>query len=336
MHAKILGRLVRRSLKTKSFEVAKEKMKELRVNEEARIKREKEIGAVGMGTFAELAAAYLEKDKENQDIKERTKRYHKECIKAIGWTWPELATTPVESVTAGQCHEWARRLRKKYAATRYNGTVDVMRAILASAVSRGVRLDNPAAGVPKAGIKRKELTLPTQDQFQSILKYLDDPKQGSRQRAAVVVRFLAYSGMRMNEAGQVTPDMADLERGQFNLPGSVTKSGKPRSVPIIAEMKPLIEHQLMDYKKSGRKGPLMPCRDPSKSLETCCKLAGAPRITNHDLRHLFITRCIESGVDVKTVAEWVGHQDGGALILKTYAHLRNEHSQKMAEKVRFA
>lgn len=336
MHAKIFGRLVRRSLGTKSFEVAKSKLKELHDAESARIKREREIGAVGTGTMAELTEEYLRRDKENQEIKESTKRYHRECVKAIGLTWPELAAMPVEAVKENACAEWARRLRKKYAATRYNGAIDVLRAILGSAVLRGVRVDNPASKLPKASPKAKELTLPTQDQFQSILKSLDDRKIGSRQRAAITIRFLAYSGMRTNEAGQLSVEMIDLDRGQFNLPGRVTKSGKPRSVPIIAEMKPLLEKLLADYKETGRRGPVLPCRDPSKSLETCCKIAGATRITNHDLRHLFITRCIESGVDVKTVASWVGHQDGGALILKTYAHLRNEHSQKMAEKVRFA
>jgi hypothetical protein len=44
---------------------------------------------------------------------------------------------------------------------------------------------------------------------------------------------------------------------------------------------------------------------------------------------------IESGVDIPTVARWLGHKDGGALAMKTYGHLRNEHSQQMAQKVKF-
>ena len=54
------------------------------------------------------------------------------------------------------------------------------------------------------------------------------------------------------------------------------------------------------------------------------------RFTHHDLRHLFITRCIESGVDIPTIARWVEHRDGGVLIMKTYSHLLKEHSQAMA------
>lgn len=61
----------------------------------------------------------------------------------------------------------------------------------------------------------------------------------------------------------------------------------------------------------------------------------AAKLTHHDLRHLFATRCIESGVDIPTVARWLGHKDGGALAMKVDGHLRNQHSQEMAKKVRF-
>jgi hypothetical protein len=51
---------------------------------------------------------------------------------------------------------------------------------------------------------------------------------------------------------------------------------------------------------------------------------------------LFITRCIEKGIDVKVIAQWQGHQDGGKLILGTYSHVRNVHSDEMAKKLALA
>jgi integrase len=36
------------------------------------------------------------------------------------------------------------------------------------------------------------------------------------------------------------------------------------------------------------------------------------------LRHLFATRCIETGVDIPTVSRWLGHKDGGGLAMKVY------------------
>ena len=61
-----------------------------------------------------------------------------------------------------------------------------------------------------------------------------------------------------------------------------------------------------------------------------------PRITHHDLRHLFATVGIEAGIDIPTVSRWLGHKDGGALAMKTYVHLRREHSVAQALKVSFA
>jgi hypothetical protein len=40
-------------------------------------------------------------------------------------------------------------------------------------------------------------------------------------------------------------------------------------------------------------------------------------------------------LDRSTHRRWLGHQDGGVLAMKTYGHLRDEHSQRMAEKVKF-
>src|SRR5262245_31414144 len=77
-------------------------------------------------------------------------------------------------------------------------------------------------------------------------------------------------------------------------------------------------------------------RECQKALDRACKKVGTDRVTHHDLRHLFATRCIESGVDIPTVSRWLGHKDGGALLMKTYGHLRREHSQAQALKVTFS
>jgi integrase len=55
-----------------------------------------------------------------------------------------------------------------------------------------------------------------------------------------------------------------------------------------------------------------------------------PQFTQPSLRRMFITRAIELGVDVKVIAEWQGHKDGGKLILDTYSHVNRVHSQRMA------
>jgi site-specific recombinase XerD len=48
--------------------------------------------------------------------------------------------------------------------------------------------------------------------------------------------------------------------------------------------------------------------------------AGLKRITLHCLRHTFVTRLLESGEDIKTIADIIGHSKVG-FTLDTYAHI---------------
>ena len=72
-----------------------------------------------------------------------------------------------------------------------------------------------------------------------------------------------------------------------------------------------------------------------KCLATACRRLGYPHFTHHDFRHFFATTCIESGVDIPTVSRWLGHKDGGALAMRVYGHLRQEHSLAAIKKVLF-
>lgn len=53
----------------------------------------------------------------------------------------------------------------------------------------------------------------------------------------------------------------------------------------------------------------------------------------HDFRRFFITRCLHGGVPLPTIARWVGHRDGGVLILKTYVQNDEELARKYASEL---
>lgn len=52
----------------------------------------------------------------------------------------------------------------------------------------------------------------------------------------------------------------------------------------------------------------------------------------HALRHTFATRCIEAGVDVKTLSEFLGHSDVKTT-LNRYVHSSFELKQKSMEQL---
>ena len=83
------------------------------------------------------------------------------------------------------------------------------------------------------------------------------------------------------------------------------------------------------------KDKVFEAKEATMSLAKACQAVGIKKLTHHDLRHLFATACIESGVDIPTVSGWLGHVDGGTLAMSTYGHIRPSHSSEAAQKVRF-
>ena len=72
-----------------------------------------------------------------------------------------------------------------------------------------------------------------------------------------------------------------------------------------------------------------------KCIDTATRRLGLPHLTHHALRHFWATTAIESGGDIPTVAKMLGHKDGGALLMKTYGHLRQEHAYAVAKRINF-
>jgi integrase len=199
-------------------------------------------------------------------------------------------------------------------------------------------LENPAAELKRVRVKQKELKLPEPVHFKVLVKNLRLRSGGWGPRVGDLVEFLAFGGMRIySEALWVTWEDVDWQRKEIIVRGNPhtgTKNSEIRRVPILPDMEALLL-RLKDKSSGIAAGRIMDVGKCNEALARACKEIGIPKITHHDLRHLFATRCIESGVDIPTVSRWLGHKDGGALAMKTYGHLRNEHSQAMAQKVRF-
>ena len=62
------------------------------------------------------------------------------------------------------------------------------------------------------------------------------------------------------------------------------------------------------------------------------KRAGIKEHTFHALRHTFATRCIEAGVDIKSLSEILGHANV-AITLNTYVHSSMETKREQLRKL---
>lgn len=164
-------------------------------------------------------------------------------------------------------------------------------------------------------------------------KHIKTSAAGQARNCANLFRFLAFAGLRIDEARHVVWSDVDFEKGLLHV--RITKNGKDRWIPLNSSLRQLLEEMRAERAKESSDKTVMQVFECQKSIDRAAKLVGAKRITHHDLRHLFATRGIEAGVDIPTVSRWLGHQDGGALCMKTYGHLRDEHSLNEAQKVSF-
>jgi integrase len=135
---------------------------------------------------------------------------------------------------------------------------------------------------------------------------------GQAKDCANLFRFLAFSGVQIDEARHALRSDVDFEKGLLYV--RVTKNSKARWIPLNSSLRQLLKKMQVERTEELQEKPLMRIFECQKSIDRAAKLVSVKRITHHDLRHLFATRCIESSVDVPTVSRWLGHQDGGGTL----------------------
>jgi integrase len=334
---RINGKRVWKSLETTVFSVAKQRLPDTMREHRAKLESVTAV-AIGKMTVGDATRVYLEKVRASVSLKPRSKDYREMMIDFINRSWPALSGTDVRKVSERDCQDWLVRFQKQYAPSVVNNAIGTLRAVFAEAVDSGARFGNPAANLSRMRVRAKRLELPSRDEF---LRFVEEIRTaGARQSkdCANLVRFLAYSGLRIGEAKYVTWGDASFARHQLHVrgdPETATKNGETRYVPMIPEL----EQMLNELRKERRDEPptstIMRVFECQNSMTHAAAKIGMKRITHHDLRHLFATICIESGVDIPTVSRWLGHKDGGALCMKTYGHLRQDHSLAQAQRVSF-
>ncbi len=349
---KVNGKQKWRTLKTSVFSVAKLRLGDV----------EKEVRAQGLATTAEARSTgvdemtvgyfieiFRQRVRQDTSIAPATRERRLTAIKAVVTTWPDLPSRDIRRVGATDCREWSARAlrdgtgfiapnaktkRRGMSSSAFNKAVDALRAVFDIARTAGVIYKNPAADITKAPAKQKRLALPNGEQFTAIVASIRNAGARWSQDCADIVRFLAYSGCRLREATAVQWGHVDTIKNQLTVPGTKTDTSY-RVVPLFPALAVLLKEIRERRGPEDSVAPILQVGGGLGALESACAAVGVAKLTHHDLRHLFATRCIESGVDIPTVSRWLGHADGGALAMKTYGHLRQEHSQAQAAKVNF-
>jgi integrase len=288
-------------------------------------------------------------------------------LKKLKKTWPGIEYLEPRKITPPTIFEWANRFKvdgtnyvapgakkaqRGNSASSVNRSIDTLRRVLDIAIERGQIHSNPVLVRPPSGrlkkkVAQKKLKLPSMEQVGKLIVAIENngAPGGWGQEAADLCRLLMMTGARIGEVEFTVWSDVDWEKGQMHLPGYKTEASD-RYIPLFASLQELLK-KIIERRKSAARftedgkaflepsDPIFRIKKCQKSIDAACARAKVPRLTHHEFRHLFATICIESGVDIPTVAGWLGHNDGGVLAMKTYGHIRREHSQLAAGKVRF-
>lgn len=162
-----------------------------------------------------------------------------------------------------------------------------------------------------------------------------------------------YTGLRIGELLGLTWDDVDLERGILRVSKTVYRDKKEdgvwqlctdtpktrssvRTIPLPEYMVNMLrrdrEASETQYIVVNKKGERMPIRSYQYTFEKLTERAGVRKLNFHSLRHTFATRAIECGIDIRTVADIMGHHNA-SITLNRYAQCLLDRKIEMMHKI---
>lgn len=316
------GKQIRKSLKTTDRKLAERRLREFR----------EKVGLLTASPaerkvpFESLASRWLEI--HNPALKPSSADRNRRCVKELNKFFGAL---PVSDISKSLCEDWMAKRGDGIAASTFNKDAEVFKAVLEYACQNGLILDNPARVIKRRRVVDKKIVIPSREEFELLLAAIEN-LDGRASESLRLVRLLAFSGMRLGEAIRIEWREVDFERSSFVVSGGEigTKNHEVRTVPLFPKLRAFLEALHQETAPCPAES-IISIESTKSALKSACRKVGLPHFTHHSMRHYFVSNAIEVGVDFKTIADWIGHKDGGILVAKTYGHLRSTHSHKMAE-----
>lgn len=263
---------------------------------------------------------------------------------------PILGKVRINNLSNGDvCH--MLYVDEKFAPKTLNDILCVLKMICSYAESADCKvctqLNEISVRVPKSVVQ----VLPIDEQrrlVQYLLTDVDLIKLG--------VYLVICTGIRIGELCALRRECIDLQNGLIHIGATMqrvqTDDAEKKTEVIITEPKsacsvrviPLTESMIKifephflnmpdnAYLLTGERGRFIEPNTMRYHFSKILKACGVQKIKFHALRHSFATRCIESGVDVKTLSEILGHENVN-ITLNRYVHSSVDLKRKSMEKL---
>lgn len=329
LRAKVKGKVIRVSLNTSDIRIAKiARDHRLQGIRSAAVTQTTKTTVRTLGQAVDVVSGRL---LEQPHLKAPTIKYYEAMIGILNKTLP--VTLHARTWTAKEAAGWWQRVAAKYAPQRANNVLGVCKQVGKLLVELGIRLDDPTAKLKRVSIPDKESPIPSREDVTRLIESIRSQKKSKSEESADYVAFLSFAGCRH---GQAKAFLWEHDEGDWlKFPAGVTgtKGASTRRLPISPPLRTILDRIKSRCENADASLPIFKIATPRIALDNACERLGISHLRIHDLRHFFATHAIESGVDIPTVAKWLGHKDGGRLLMKRYSHLRDDHSLASAAKL---
>ena len=201
----------------------------------------------------------------------------------------------------------------------------------------GILIENPVLEVLRPKIRNNRTRFLTKEEAQRLL---DAAKTSRNQKLYPYLLVMMHTGMRPSEAAGLKWGDVDLDKRLVKL--QVTKTDM-RYVPLTEMAETILRSIRSDNATSSMYVFLppesvaskqladVPCLHFKKSFMTAKIKAGLEDLHLHDLRHTAASHLLMAGVDLRTLAEILGHKT--LQMVHRYTHLLNEHKLEAVDRI---
>ncbi len=264
----------------------------------------KDYAAIKNMTFGQLIDKY-EVDVLSTGVK---KSANTDRSKIKNYLYPQLGALKVAQITEGDILRYLAGLELK-PATR-NRHLALIKALFTYAVRMNFVSCSPARyikALPETTSQRKAMT---DAQSKSWMEAAIQMRNSEPDNAALALLvFLTLTGLRLGETRFLLLEDIDWSRQTITL--RETKNGKLRCVPVGDKAFVLLTEQRQHLGDKGWVFPgyntTNPVAEPRRLQKRICEKAGISPFTIHEMRHTFATKLIESGADIHTIKDLLGH-----------------------------
>lgn len=316
-------------------------------------------------TFISISEAYVEQKHDDGLVSERSYGRDLSTISQLKKCCDNFVNKPIQKITVEDI-EASKKNMRDYSNSTIDKIWTLINATFRIATSRkkipyNIMLDELLKKpISKKEVKKVEAL--TVDEEKKLIDVLNNQEYNHKYRDIILLQL--YTGMRIGEVLALSKDCIDLKANTLTVYRTLTQdayynvimgrhtktfrrstgidNGR-RTFPMNDKVKKLII-KILNYKISNTHNLLFwdyKSNTYIKYYEINSYLSRINKKYNisnsslhsHRLRHTFVTRCVENGLNMKVIQTLVGHVSGSSITSDIYTSISSNFIQEELQKI---